>query len=119
MKNYLIPEYKSTTGKDYYWIVIDKQEKQIFVITNASCLAHAYRFLEEQFQMCDPEERFRIEFSGTEIDENKIPKKYQSYERLPDSYEHFRYSPVREQENIIPQTGKNLKDSWDDMWKQR
>lgn len=71
-------DWKSSTGKDYFDWVIDRTEQHIFVLKNASCTAHAEKFLAECFgiERWDVENRFRIFHSGSELDENKIPKKY-------------------------------------------
>ena len=80
MKN-LIGNYISKDGKDYFEFVIDKLTKTFFTAKNFSCTAAIKAELSEQFKMeyIDIDIRFSIIFSGTEININRIPKKYSKF----------------------------------------
>jgi len=67
--------------KTYFEIVIDKQQKEVFATKNTSCTASLLEKLSELYKIeyWDVRERFYIVFSGTEINEHLIPKKYSKF----------------------------------------
>jgi hypothetical protein len=78
-------ENKGSDNKEYFYIIIDKQLKQIFAIKNASCSASIFTYLSKKHKIeyADIHIRFSIVFSNLFIDTSKIPKKYAKFEILP------------------------------------
>lgn len=74
-------EQHSKDLKTYFDLVVDKEKKEIFAAKNTSCTASLKAKLAEMYGMdyLDIDGRFYIVFSGTEINENKIPKKYSKF----------------------------------------
>lgn len=83
-KIYLTGDYIAGDGNDYFEFIIDKLTRTIFVAKNFSCTAATKEALSKYFKMeyTDLNIRFSIVFSGTEININRIPKKYSKFKLI-------------------------------------
>lgn len=79
MKILVIGTYKSEF--DYFTIVIDKVEKNIFALKNFTCQSAMIEKLAELFKLnrIETAARFSLADSGTELNVNLIPKKYKKF----------------------------------------
>ncbi len=74
---------KTNPNKDYYEVIIDLENKNFFMVKNASCTASCEKFLSTYFNIdhWDLQGRFRI-FFNNELsfpDMDRVPKKYHKY----------------------------------------
>ena len=67
----LVGDYKSSDGKDYFFAIIDKQNRSITFAKNFSCQA--------QLSKLYPSSQFKIEFTGRRPDINKVSDKYRTF----------------------------------------
>lgn len=66
---------------DYFSIIIDKANKEIFALKNFSCMSAERKWLVDHFKIgyIEVDIRFSHIAGMTTIDENRIPKKYRKF----------------------------------------
>ena len=70
-------KYKSSDNKNYYNIVLNLENSDVFQIKNASCDNSAYKFIENELNI----HNYKMFFMGNDdfLNMNKIYKKYHKY----------------------------------------
>ncbi len=76
--------YKATNGLTYSNLLIDRDLKRVYVITNASCSAVITSFVGELYGLFPSEicRRFSVAFNGptASINFDRLPKKYHKFQ---------------------------------------